>query len=67
MTDPLDRPCCSAPSSCCDSPAPAGRGRWKLILFILVLLVGAALAARSVAAKSDAGPAPACCAEPCGE
>jgi hypothetical protein len=70
MTEPQKPPCGCDPMSCCgtpETPAPPRRSRRKLFLFILILLVGAALAGHSLLAKKDACCPSAGCSEPCGE
>ena len=54
MTDP-QTPCCSEPASCCGAPGPAPkRTYWKTIIFIIILLLGVALAAHTLMGKKEA-------------
>jgi len=70
MTDPKISSCCSDQGACCGTPptGPASKRKlWKTILFLLILLVGVALAAHSLMGKKDVCSTSADCSEPCGE
>ena len=47
MNDPQNPCCCSDQNLCCGTPVPGPPRRkiWKTILFLLILLVGMAVAA----------------------
>jgi hypothetical protein len=70
MTDTRNSPCCSDQNLCCGTPVPGPPPRrkiWKTILFLLILLIGVAVAAHSLLGKKDACSSQDCCSEPCGE